>query len=165
MCAFLAIDLIQWPMMLVIWKTYPWVKYDTVSFSYLTILQTLFAVMHFSILTTYFSKLLVLLYFRIFSIKPIIGYLIYFGVAFNTCLALSVLIVTWQYCSPRPGAAWDLNLGWKCDHMKSNTVKLGAFNIALDLRNFFLTLSTILKLQLPLRRKIDLIVIFGTGIS
>ena len=138
--------------------------YDTVFISSLMILQTIFAASIIYFCTTFRAKLsLLLLYLRIFSVKQILRYLIYLGIAFNICLIIAQLILFSYFRSPRPGAAWDPKIEER-DKTFFILVVFASFNMVLDLYILLLPWPAVLKLQLPLRKKIDLMVIFMTGI-
>ena len=139
--------------------------HDKVWFFLLTILQTILVSNIFSTFAMCLAKLSLLsLYLRLFFVRKFMRYLIYLGMAFNFCLSIALLITFLWYCSPRSGAAWDLKLGLQCDGMLPILVILGSFNIALDLYILLLPLSTVLKLQLRLRKKIGVTIVFMTGL-
>lgn len=91
-------------------------------------------------------------------------YFIHLGIAFNFCINFTALVMNVWFCSPRPGAGWDLKSEWHCYHMIPNLIVLGAFNIVLDLYLLILPLPMVLKLQIRLRKKLGVMIIFMTGI-
>lgn len=125
----------------------------------------IFLIQIMSVLASFSAKLSVLLlYLRAFSVQKILRYFIFFGIAFNFCLNFALFIINLWFCTPRPGAAWDMELGEHCERLTPIYVVSSALNIALDLYILLLPCSTFFKLQLPLRKKIGLMIVFMTGI-
>ena len=108
---------------------------------------------------------LLLLYHRIFAPKQSFRYLIYFGIVFAIGTQLSMNIIDAIFCTPNIGQPWSYKVGIKCaSHARGYTIAQGISNVLLDLFILCLPIPTVWGLQLPVRKKIGVTLIFMTGL-
>lgn len=113
----------------------------------------------------FFAKTsLFLLYYRVFAPNKFLRYIITVGIAFCFAVYLASLAVAVYYCAPHPGKAWDLLVLSSCPRIGCYNVILGVANLALDIFMIGLPIPVILRLQLPLKKKIGVLAIFMTGL-
>ena len=68
-------------------------------------------------------------------------------------------------CTPAPGKDFGIESGTKCGaHAREYTIVQGASNIIIDIIIMSLPIPIILGLQLSMRKKIGILVIFLTGL-
>jgi len=105
-----------------------------------------------------------LLYLRLFGRNKTFRTAAYFGLVADFAVYLSAIPLLSYFCTPSPGQSWgSLNVFAKCKELVVYAVIQGSCNIALDLFIFMLPLPTIFGLHLPLKRKLGVLTIFGTG--
>ncbi|KAL9118742.1 MAG: hypothetical protein Q9187_004710 [Circinaria calcarea] len=113
----------------------------------------------------WFAKAAILmLYLRVFQVKRIIRFLIYFGLTFMFVLYWISVPLFSYYCTPRAGEAWDLTLLGKCHVNAKLALVQGVFGVVADIYIFILPLPTIYNLNLAYKKKVGLAAIFMTGI-
>ena len=77
---------------------------------------------------------------------------------------MSAIPLLSYFCTPVPGQSWGaLEVFAKCKRLVVYAVVQGSCNIALDIFIFLLPLPTIFGLHLPLKKKLGVLTIFGTG--
>ena len=113
-------------------------------------------------LTILFAKLaLFLLYYRLFASHRGTRIAINLGIAVNGLFYVATVVYFLSLCIPKPGGSWSLT---KC----GRTVKMPniqcAFGLASDLYIFILPLPVLLKMQMPLKKKIGVVATFSTGL-
>ena len=114
----------------------------------------------------WFAKAAILmLYLRVFQVKKLIRFFIYFGLAFTFVLYWISVPLFSYYCTPRAGQAWGLELLLrKCSINSKLAVIHGVFGVITDIYIFILPLPTIFHLNLAYKKKVGLAAIFMTGI-
>ncbi|MCJ1405544.1 hypothetical protein MMC11_008772 [Xylographa trunciseda] len=93
-------------------------------------------------------------------------YLLYFAAGSMTVLYIFESIITFAQCSP-PRALWTFDLPAKCWPSKVLTISaitLSSYSALLDIVLPAIAVSIIWKLQMPLRKKIELSLILSTGL-
>ena len=116
----------------------------------------------------YFAKAAILtLYLRIFKVKRVMRGLIYGGLIVLFLVYVSFIPLTVVLCIPRKGGAWDVVLLQKCKPTGIALVVQGVFCLVSDIYILGLPLPIIWNLNLKLKKKIGLTVVFmsaGFGI-
>ena len=112
-----------------------------------------------------FTKLsLFLMYLRIFSPSRQIRYLIFFGITIIVLFYTACLLIEVIDCTPRPEESWIVAQESKrCEQDKTLGYVMAAFNVLSDFYLLAIPLPIIWKLQLALRRKIGISIVFMTG--
>ncbi|PSN65481.1 hypothetical protein BS50DRAFT_575474 [Corynespora cassiicola Philippines] len=113
----------------------------------------------------FFAKAAILiLYYRAFGTKTWMRW---------TCWTMGVILfgAYWQtvpqtfiYCMPHNGRPWDATILVGCNRLKIPGLVHGAMNVAADIIMVIMPLPIIIKLHVPLSRKIALSAIFATGL-
>lgn len=115
-------------------------------------------------LTIFFAKLsLFWLYFRIFSPNRRTRFLIYFGIASTFVIYAALTVYLGYLCIPRPGQSWLERSSHQCRKTKVVYYIQGIFGVVSDIYLFILPVPVIWRLQLPLRKKVGICLIFATG--
>lgn len=113
----------------------------------------------------FFTKTsLFLLYYRVFAPNKFLRYIITVGIAFCFAVYLANLAVAVNYCAPHPGKAWDLQVLYSCSQIGHYNIISGVANLALDIFMIGLPIPVILRLQLPLKKRLGVLAIFMTGL-
>jgi len=90
---------------------------------------------------------------------------VYIGAVFNTVFYVGAIIANFVLTTPRPGYDW---LAWDITTSEYNAgilfVAASAVGLAVDLYLLILPILAVSRLQLPLRRKIGVMIIFMGGI-
>lgn len=113
-----------------------------------------------------FAKLsLFLLLLRLFGKLRWMRILVYIGIVFNTLYSVACFIAFWVMCAPPYGESWTLYLDSpKC----IQTIQLGytqsSLNIVCDFYLLLIPIPAVMGLQLPLKKKIGIILVFMTGL-
>ena len=105
-----------------------------------------------------------LLYYRVFTPNKFLRYIISVGIAFCFAVYLASLAVAVYYCAPHPDKAWDLLVLYSCSRIRYYQIISGVANLALDIFMIGLQIPVILRLQLPLKKKIGVLAMFMTGL-
>lgn len=115
--------------------------------------------------TIFFAKLsLLLLYLRLFSLNRIIKYAIYFGIMANLVFYATNAVIFGVLCLPRHGQTWlELTLTAKCWRTILLDYVQGIFGVVSDFYIFIIPIPPVIKLKLPLRKKVGVLAIFATG--
>jgi len=114
----------------------------------------------------FFAKLsLLLLYLRIFSPDRWTRYLIYLGIISSFALYLATSITFGALCLPRGSETWAAALySARCKSTTNMTYIQGIFNVVSDFYILFIPIPVVLKLHLPMQKKIGVVAIFMTGL-
>ncbi len=114
----------------------------------------------------FFSKLSILILFhRIFSLQKIFRYANYLGMIWAFLLAIASIIQALVYCTPRGMQSFDTpETTVRCNELEQPILVRGAFQAALDFYILLLPLPLLWNLQLTIRRKLELTVVFMTGL-
>ena len=115
--------------------------------------------------TIFFTKLsLFMLYMRIFSFDRKMRYMIYFGIAANLVFTIIITAMQAAYTIPWRGETWlDPRHLTRVEHSTVLAVPVGIFGVISDIYILILPIPTILKLNLPLQKKMGVIAIFMIG--
>ena len=115
--------------------------------------------------TMFFTKVsLLLLYLRLFSPNRIIRYAIYFGVMANLVFYATTTIASGALCLPRHGEAWlDSARTARCKRALAMYYPHGIFAVVSDFYIFIIPIPIVIKLNLPLRKKVGILAVFATG--
>ena len=113
-----------------------------------------------------FAKIaLFLLYYRIFASSRAATIAICLGILLCSCYYISAAIVLLVLCVPRSHDSWISPRSIaRCRPTTRLGIPGGVFNLVSDLYIFVLPLPLLLKLQMPLRRKIGITALFLTGL-
>ncbi|OCL14895.1 hypothetical protein AOQ84DRAFT_423185 [Glonium stellatum] len=136
------------------------------SFNQATITPNLFVTQLLVPVASGLAKVAILLFIiRIFPrvAAPKIAYCIYFGLILNCLFYVTLFIYTVVMCAPRPDANGQLPL--KCDgHLRMTLgVACASINAVLDIYVLCVAIPAIWSLQMPMKRKIGVVLILCTG--
>ena len=114
----------------------------------------------------FFSKLsILLLFFRLFSSNRRTRYLIYFGIAFATTIAITDIAVDGALCIPRRGESFNSStVISRCAHQGVWAVVQSTAIVVLNLFIFYLPIPIIWRLKLSLKTKLGVLGIFMTSL-
>jgi hypothetical protein len=115
----------------------------------------------------FFAKLSIfLLYLRLFGPDKWVRYLSYAGIAASLAVYSSTTLGYGILCVRRPGDTWlETQLSDRCLAGSKPLLYIQAvFGLVSDLYIFFLPVPVVWRLQMPVRRRIGVLVIFTTGI-
>ena len=120
-------------------------------------------------LVNLFAKLSFFIYFlAIFNPKPILRWCIYVGAIVTMAFYVATTIILFVLSTPPPGVSLAQQfasfLGPGNSGMLDTVLAVGYFNIFTDFYILLLPISGVIRLQLPRRRKIGVILIFMTGL-
>lgn len=132
-------------------------------------LQPLIVLVNIVPLVNLFPKLsFFILFLQIFNPKPALRWSIYIGALVTTAFYISVTIGLFALSTPPPGVSLAQQfvtfLGEETTGVMDATLAVGYFNIFSDFYILLLPISGVIRLQLPKRRKIGVILIFMTGL-
>ena len=86
------------------------------------------------------------------------------GISITTAFYISVTVAMLVFVTPRKGETWSEHLLSKAEtHSRDLPVPISSFGVVIDLVILILPMIAISRLQLPLRRKIGVILVFMTG--
>lgn len=108
---------------------------------------------------------LLVMYLRLFKPVQLVKIIIYVCIGVVTCFYMATVIAELVVGIPRAGDS-----GWYAAQLRYGPVGLdvssvrGVFGIVSDFGILFIPLSQVIKLNLPLKRKVTLICIFLTGL-
>ena len=105
---------------------------------------------------------LLLLYRRIFAPSKSFQVKVYIVMAFAFLISLVILPMQSIFCTPAPGDTWAIP-NPNCSKSHHYGVMRGIANIIVDLAIFILPIPAVLRLNLPLGRRIGILSIFMTG--
>ncbi|KAI0509175.1 hypothetical protein F5B22DRAFT_658582 [Xylaria bambusicola] len=114
----------------------------------------------------YFTSRLpiLVLYIRLFGRQAGFRFACYFALFANFAVYLTAIPLLSYFCAPRIGEDWNsLDVFDKCKTLLNWAVIQGSLDIALDLYIFILPLPPVLRLQMPKRKKIGVLIVFLTG--
>ena len=106
---------------------------------------------------------ILLLYYRVFGVKPSVRYAIYFAFFADALVYLCNVPLLAIFCAPPPGGLWSA-VFQKCQRLTPLAIAQGTCNIALDIYILGLPLKPVLDLKLTIRRKIGVLTIFCSGL-
>lgn len=114
----------------------------------------------------FFIKLsLLLLYLQIFDCLLWLKCLVWIGIVVTGLFYFSGMIAVLAMCVPQHGESYLESLASpKCGGTKVLSLVIGAFNIISDLYLLIIPLPAIWSLQLPLRKKVGVVMVFMTGL-
>lgn len=109
-----------------------------------------------------------ILFLEIFNIKPLLRWLIYAGACVTTVFYVTTTIVLFALSTPPPGVSLAQKFASFLEPGRSGfldtVLAVGYFNLFTDFYILLLPISGVLRLQLPKRRKIGVILVFMTGL-
>lgn len=109
-----------------------------------------------------------ILFLEIFSIKPFLRGLIYAGACVTTVFYITTTIVLFALSTPPPGVSLAQKFASFLEPGRSGfldtVLAVGYFNLFTDFYILLLPISGVIRLQLPKRRKIGVILVFMTGL-
>lgn len=112
----------------------------------------------------FFGKAAILLfYLRLFWIEPTVRYLVYAAFPYIFCLYWVNVGMAPYFCAPRPGTPWGPDNISSCGRMAIWGTIQGPMNIFIDVYIFVLPIPVVMGLQLSVKRKFGLLVIFLTA--
>lgn len=116
--------------------------------------------------TIFFAKAsLLLLVLRVFSPDRWTRYSIYFGLTTTFAFHLGTTVAFGALCIPRRGESWPEGLfSTHCGKAISMTYIQGTFNVVSDFYILIIPIPVVVRLQLPLRKKVGVCAIFMTGL-
>ncbi|KAL8651009.1 MAG: hypothetical protein Q9210_003492 [Variospora velana] len=119
--------------------------------------------------TIFFSKeAIFLLYFEVFHVKNQMRLAIIFGMVFTGFVYWTGIIIESIFCAPRIGESWDPLAGspvsMRCQKTIYWGIVQGACAIVIDVLIFVLPIPIVMKLQLPTRRKVQILCVFMTAL-
>lgn len=119
--------------------------------------------------TIFFGKeAIFLLYFDLFQVKKSMRLFIIAGMVFTGVVYWVGIIPESIFCAPHVGETWDplvnARLGKRCSRNVYWGIVQGACAVLIDIMIFVLPIPAIARLQLPLRRKIQLLGVFMTAL-
>jgi hypothetical protein len=104
------------------------------------------------------------MYLQIFTIKRAFRIAVHIGIAFTAGLYGSSLIVESYFQAPHVGQTWEiLAIEPNMMQLKTWIAAQGALIVLLDVYIFLLPLPIILRLHLPVRRRVQLTAVFLTA--
>jgi hypothetical protein len=132
-------------------------------------LKPLFVLINIVPMVNLFAKLSFFIYFlQIFGAKPILRWNIYIGACITTCFYTATTIAQFVMTTPPPGVSFAEQFATFLGPTESGIVHtilaVGYFNIFSDIYILLLPISGVIRLQLPRRRKVGVILIFMTGL-
>ena len=109
-----------------------------------------------------------ILFLEIFNIKPLLRWLIYAGACVTTVFYVTTTIVLFALSTPPPGVSLAQKFAAFLEPGRSGfldtVLAVGYFNLFTDFYILLLPISGVIRLQLPKRRKIGVILVFMTGL-
>ncbi|KAI9688928.1 MAG: hypothetical protein M1820_010209 [Bogoriella megaspora] len=112
------------------------------------------------------SKLaILLLYLRIFKVRPSMRYAIYAGIAWIFATYLPSMVVAIYFCGAHSGEPWSYPVGERCaEHGPTKWfVTSAAMSIILDLYILVLPISVVRRLNMSRKRRVGVLLIFFTA--
>ena len=113
----------------------------------------------------FFTKLsLFLLYLRLFAPNRNTRFLVLFGIGFTALFYTSCLLVEAIACSPWHGETWiEAQLSKRCGRNKLLGYVMAIVNVVIDFNLLAIPIAMVSKLQMPLRKKVGLCILFASG--
>lgn len=104
------------------------------------------------------------LYLRLFGHIRSTKFVIYAGLSTTFVFYLIVAIVHLNYCTPRSGEGWTLPPFMRCEDPEIRmSIAQAAFGSVFDLFLLLLPVLQVLRLNMPLRKRLGVAAIFTTG--
>ena len=118
-----------------------------------------------ALVALFFAKISILILFhRLFSLHKGFRYANYFGMAWAFLILMIFIIMSAVYCTPRHMQSFSsVAVAMRCSDFEEPITVRGALIVALDFYIFLLPLPLLWKLQLTLRRKVELTIVFMTA--
>ncbi|PQE12378.1 integral membrane PTH11 protein [Rutstroemia sp. NJR-2017a BVV2] len=126
-----------------------------------------FVVNFFTTLVWPFAKLsFFILYHQLFYPNVWLRRLIYLGAYVNVGFYFGVLVGTLYYTAPHPGESWEETyLSPRYAGIFNMTIPIAAGSLFLDIYIFLLPIFGIWNLQLTTKKKLGIMIVFGTGLT
>lgn len=113
------------------------------------------------------------LIFHAFYPITYVRWLVYAGVVVSFCLYLAIAVISGVICGPKGGSdrlAYLAGIaGQECDNpaglIQISSIASGVVNLASDVYLLILPLPTIIKLKLPLKKRLGVMFIFMAGVA
>ncbi|KAI0395441.1 hypothetical protein F5Y17DRAFT_198497 [Xylariaceae sp. FL0594] len=115
----------------------------------------------------YFTSRLpiLLLYLRLFGTRKSFRFAVYFAIAAAFGLYLTSIPLISYFCTPSPGGDWgSLDVFAKCKRLLDWALVQGSGDIALNVYILLLPVPPIMRLHMPLNKKLGILAIFLTGL-
>lgn len=106
---------------------------------------------------------ILLLYLRIFSPDKTFRHKVYIAIAFSCATQLAGTPIEAVLCAAKPGTRWAV-LNPNCSKSFNYGLVRGIANLLVDLCILYLPIPVVMRLQMPMRRRIGVITIFMTGL-
>jgi hypothetical protein len=130
---------------------------------YINILEALYGPLIFCV-----KMSIILQYLRMFAphraVSPLVYYGSWFLIATCTTFYAATTILTIFACTPREKIWNKLYIGGHCMNYRAIIVSTAIFNIISDVAILLLPVTSVWKLQIPAKRKVAIIMLFGTGL-
>ena len=109
---------------------------------------------------------LFLLLYGIFGRLRWMRLLIWFGLVVTGLFYLTNVVVFASLCSPNPGQSYvEVFSTPRCERSVTYSLVGGSFNIVSDFYLLLLPIPAVMGLQMPTKKKIGVLAIFGTGLT
>ncbi|KAI0412417.1 hypothetical protein F5X98DRAFT_367289 [Xylaria grammica] len=115
----------------------------------------------------YFTSRLpiLLLYLRLFGTQRPFRYAVYIAIAAAAGLYITSIPLISYFCTPPPGGDWgSLDVFAKCQRLLDWALVQGSGDVALNVYIILLPIAPIVRLQMPLNKKLGVLAIFLTGL-
>ena len=114
----------------------------------------------------FFAKSTILLFYvRVFGIRNIIRYGAWFGIFLTFGLYWSAIPVNVITAAPRAGQPWSVEIIYRRHEIATlYSLYQGALAVALDVYIFFLPIPIVMTLQMTLKRRLSVLIVFGTAV-
>ena len=83
-------------------------------------------------------------------------------IVISTLYYLTGITIEIVQCIPRE-KIWNTSIAGHCVNNNTNIIVSGAFNLGLDIVMFMLPIYAILRIKIPVKRKLGICAIFATG--
>jgi hypothetical protein len=124
--------------------------------------KIMYAAVLLYIFTCFFVKVSIVLFYRRLGHEKKYIRAVWFLIIFNALVCITMSLPAALGCKP-VAFFWDTSLRGKCiDQQKLYTVNT-ALNVTLDFSILFLPIPIVWKAQMPLKRRLMIIALFGLG--
>jgi hypothetical protein len=108
-------------------------------------------------------------YLRMFAPYRVVSPFVYYGswLIMSTCAMFyfTTMLLTIFACTPREKIWNKLHVGGHCMNYRAIIMSTAIFNVVSDLAILLLPVRTVWNLQIPIRKKIAISLLFGTGLT